>query len=104
MSELIREELSRYALGRRTALTIGNFDGVHLGHQHLINFVIRRAHELGLAAGAVTLYPDPARVLRPQVPTQYLTSLEERLELLSGLGLDVVVPVTFTSEVAELSP
>jgi riboflavin kinase/FMN adenylyltransferase len=104
MSEFAREELRRFASGRPTALTIGNFDGVHRGHQHLVRFLIVRAHALNLAAGVVTLYPDPARVLRPQEPAQYLTSLEERLELLHGLALDFVVPLTFTSELAELSP
>lgn len=104
MSELTREELRHFRPNRPTALTIGNFDGVHLGHQHLVRFVIERARALGLAAGAVTLYPDPVRVLRPEAPFQYLTSLEERLELLRGLGLDLVAPVTFTSELAELSP
>jgi len=104
MSEFAREELRHFGLGRPTALTIGNFDGVHRGHQHLVRFVIERARALGLAAGAITLYPDPARVLRPQEPPQYLTSLEERLELLHGLGLDLVLPLTFTSELAELSP
>jgi riboflavin kinase/FMN adenylyltransferase len=77
---------------------------VHLGHQHLVRFLIERAQAKGLLAGAVTLYPDPVRVLRPQEPMQYLTSLEERLELLRDLGLDIVVPLTFTSELAELSP
>lgn len=57
-----------------------------------------------LQPAAVTLYPDPVRVLRPHEPMQYLTSLEERLELLRGLGLELVVPLTFTSELAELSP
>ena len=104
MSEFAREELRHFGLGRPTALTIGNFDGVHRGHQHLVRFVIERARALGLAAGAITLYPDPARVLRPQEPPQYLTSLEERLELLHGLGLELVLPLTFTSELAELSP
>ena len=104
MSEFAREELRHFGLGRPTALTIGNFDGVHRGHQHLVRFVIERARALGLAAGAITLSPDPARVLRPQEPPQYLTSLEERLELLHGLGLDLVLPLTFTSELAELSP
>ncbi len=104
MSALAREELQRYAPGRPTAVTIGNFDGVHRGHQYLIRHLISRARGLGLAAGAVTLYPDPVRVLRPQEPFQYLTSLEERLDLLHATGLDFVVPLTFTSEVAELSP
>ncbi|HLF77078.1 MAG TPA: bifunctional riboflavin kinase/FAD synthetase [Dehalococcoidia bacterium] len=104
MSVLAREELQRYSLGRPTAVTIGNFDGVHLGHQHLVRFVIERAKVLGLASGVVTLYPDPVRVLRPDEPMPYLTSLEERLELLKALGLEVVAPLTFTSELAELSP
>ncbi len=104
MSEYAREELRRIEAIRDSALTIGNFDGVHLGHQHLIHHVIERAQARGLAAGAVTLYPDPVRVLRPDRPFQYLTSLEERLELLRGLGLDIVVPLSFTSELAELSP
>jgi riboflavin kinase/FMN adenylyltransferase len=104
MSEFAREEMRRFAPSRGSALTIGNFDGVHLGHQHLVRFLIERASGAGLQPGAVTLYPDPVRVLRPQEPMQYLTSLEERIELLHGLGLELVVPLTFTSELAEMSP
>jgi riboflavin kinase/FMN adenylyltransferase len=104
VSEFAREELLRFATGRQTALTVGNFDGVHRGHQHLIRFLIERARALGLTPGAVTLYPDPARVLRPNIPMPYLTSLEERLELLRSLGLEVIVPLSFTSELADLSP
>ena len=104
MSEYARVELQRQRPGRPSALTIGNFDGVHLGHQHLVRYLKQRAADEGLAAGVVTLYPDPVRVLRPQEPMPYLTSLEERIELLEGLGLDFVVPLSFTSELAELSP
>jgi riboflavin kinase/FMN adenylyltransferase len=104
VSEYARQELQHFRPAKGTALTIGNFDGVHLGHQHLIRFLIERAKAEGLQAGAVTLYPDPVRVLRPQEPMQYLTSLEERLELLRDLGLDLVVPLTFTSELAETAP
>lgn len=104
VSEFARQELRRFRPRTGTALTIGNFDGVHLGHQHLVRFLMGRAETLGLQPGAVTLYPDPVRVLRPHEPMQYLTSLEERLELLEALGLEVVVPLTFTSELAELSP
>jgi riboflavin kinase / FMN adenylyltransferase len=104
MSEFAREELQRFPASKPSVLTIGNFDGVHLGHQYLVNHVIEKARERGFVAGAVTLYPDPVRVLRPEEPMQYLTSLEERIELLRGLGLDLVVPLSFTSELAELSP
>ena len=104
VSEFAREELRRFPAQRASVLTIGNFDGVHRGHQHLVRYLIERARALGMAAGAVTLYPDPVRVLRPEEPMQYLTSLEERIELLRGLGLDLVVPLSFTSELADLSP
>jgi len=104
MSEFAREELRRFTANRPTALTIGNFDGVHLGHQYLIRYLIGRANALDLSPGVITLYPDPARVLRPDEPMFYLTSLEERLELMRNLGLEVVAPLSFTSELAELTP
>ena len=100
---LSREELSRHAPGRPLAVTIGVFDGVHLGHRHLIDTLKRRAAERRLASGVVTLHPDPVQVLRPDVRIAYLTSLEERVELLRATGVDAVAPLTFTSEVAELS-
>jgi len=100
---LSREELSRYAPGRPVAITVGVFDGVHLGHRHLIDALKQRAAERGLASGVVTLHPDPIQVLRPETRVAYLTSLEERIELLRQTGVDMVAPLTFTSEVAELS-
>jgi riboflavin kinase/FMN adenylyltransferase len=103
LSEFTREELRHFRAGRATALTIGNFDGVHRGHQHLVRYVIDRAREVGMASAVVTLYPDPDQVLRPQQPMRYLSSLEERVQLLRGLGLDTVIPLSFTSELASLS-
>jgi riboflavin kinase/FMN adenylyltransferase len=100
---LAREELSHYAAGRATAITLGVFDGVHLGHRHLIDALKELATARGLASGIVTLHPSPVQVLRPDVRVAYLTSLEERIELLRATGVDTVAPLTFTSEVAELS-
>lgn len=100
---LSREELERHAAGRPTAITVGVFDGVHLGHRFLIDELKARATERGLASGVVTLHPSPVQVLRPGVRVAYLTSLEERIELLRSTGIDTVAPLTFTSEVAELS-
>lgn len=100
---LSREELSRHAVGRPLAVTIGVFDGVHRGHRHLINTLLERAASQGLATGVVTLHPDPVQVLRPDVRIAYVSSLEERVELLRATGVDTVAPLTFTSEVAELS-
>lgn len=100
---LSREELARHAPGRPCALTVGVFDGVHLGHRHLIDALKARAAERGLASAVVTLHPDPMQVLRPDLRVAYVTSLEERIELLRATGVDAVAPLTFTSEVAELS-
>jgi riboflavin kinase/FMN adenylyltransferase len=100
---LAREVLARIAPGRDTAVTIGKFDGVHRGHQYLIAGLIERARAEGLAAVAVVLYPHPSTVLRPGSAVSYLTSLDERLELLRRLGPDRVGILPFTSELAQLS-
>lgn len=102
-SRLAREELRRASLGRPIALAIGKFDGVHRGHQALIRYLREQAATRGLAAGVVIFHPNPRTVLRPGVRATYLTSLDERIELLQGQGLDTVAPVTFTSELAQSS-
>ena len=101
VTELARIELRRAAPGRPTALTIGVFDGVHRGHQAVLGHVIdsARAHEL--AAAAITFHPHPRQVLRPDLTTEYVTSLEDRLSYLMACGLDAVATVSFTSEFAQ---
>jgi riboflavin kinase/FMN adenylyltransferase len=101
---LARRELARIAPGRLSAVTIGVFDGVHRGHQHLVASLCERARIEGLAAVAVTFNPHPRTVIRLGVAVTYLTSLEERVELLQALGLDAVGVLAFTSELAQLSP
>ncbi len=100
---LAREELACIAPGREAAVTIGKFDGVHRGHQHLIARLIERARDEGLASVVIVLYPNPSTVLQPGSAVTYLTSLEERLELLRRLGPDSVGILPFTSELAQLS-
>jgi riboflavin kinase/FMN adenylyltransferase len=100
---LAQDELRRHAAGRPSAITLGVFDGVHLGHRFLVDELKRRGQSRGLASGIVTLHPSPIQVLRPQIRVAYLTSLEERIELLRAAAPDFVAPLTFTSEVAELS-
>jgi riboflavin kinase/FMN adenylyltransferase len=102
-SRLAREELRRASLGRPIALALGKFDGVHRGHQALIRYLREQAAARGLASGVVIFHPNPLTVLRPGTRATYLTSLDERIELLYGLALDMVAPVTFTSELAQSS-
>jgi len=102
-TRLLRDELRRAAPGRPSAFTIGTFDGVHRGHQFLIRLLEQRAAARGLATGVITLHPHPLTVVRPGTEVTYLTSLEERIELLAALGVDTVAPVTFSSEVSQTS-
>ncbi|HQW50554.1 MAG TPA: riboflavin biosynthesis protein RibF [Tepidiformaceae bacterium] len=98
-----RAQLAAGAPGPETALTIGVLDGVHLGHQALLGRLRREAKKRTLSPGVVTLHPHPITVLRPEVAPSYLTSLEDRMELVRDAGADWVIPLTFTSEVSEVT-
>jgi riboflavin kinase/FMN adenylyltransferase len=84
-----------------TALTIGTFDGVHLGHQQLIRSVVESARVSGRRAALVTFFPHPSVVLGRAEPF-YLTSNEEKLAQLESLRLDLAVVVEFTREMAQI--
>jgi riboflavin kinase/FMN adenylyltransferase len=84
-----------------TILTIGAFDGVHLGHRRLARQVVRRAQQRGCLGGAITFDPHPRTVLAGQGPP-CLASLDERLALLHETGLDLAVALPFTRELANL--
>lgn len=86
----------------RTVVTIGNFDGVHLGHRAILARVIHRARELDAQAVAVTFEPHPLKVLRPEMNLPLLTTPEQKIGLLTAAGLDAVVVLPFTREFAGL--
>jgi riboflavin kinase/FMN adenylyltransferase len=83
---------------------IGNFDGVHLGHQRILAAVVAEARERGLLAVAVTFDPHPDQFLRPSKAPRLLTPMEERVQLLAGMGVDAVMVLPFDSTLAGLSP
>jgi len=86
----------------RSVVTIGNFDGVHLGHRAILSRVAQRARELEGQAVAVTFNPHPVKVLRPEVNLPLITTQEQKLKLLVASGLDGVVVLPFTPEFAAL--
>lgn len=98
-----RAQLTAGAPGPETALTIGVLDGVHLGHQALLRRLRDEARQRALSPGVVTLHPHPITVLRPEIAPSYLTSLEDRMELMRDAGADWVIPLTFTGEVSEVT-
>jgi riboflavin kinase/FMN adenylyltransferase len=80
--------------------TIGNFDGVHRGHQWVIAEVVARARELNQTSIAITFDPHPARVLRPNVALPLITPTIRKLELLEATGIDAVLVLPFTEELS----
>lgn len=83
--------------------TIGNFDGVHLGHQGVIAEVIERAQFLGGRSIAITFDPHPSRILRPESPTKLITPIARKLELLAATDLDATLVLPFTPELCHTS-
>ena len=79
---------------------IGNFDGVHLGHQRILAAVVADARERNARAVAVTFDPHPDQFLRPDRAPRLLTAREERLRLLAGTGIDAVVVLRFDADLA----
>jgi riboflavin kinase/FMN adenylyltransferase len=87
-----------------SVVTIGNFDGVHRGHQAVLGQVVATARGRGLPAVAVTFEPHPVAVLFPDRAPGVLTAPDHRLDLLAAAGLDAVLVLGFTREFAQWSP
>ncbi len=100
----VEEELGKFSPEKDTLLTIGVFDGVHLGHKHLISRLKELARRQGFASGVITFPQHPQEVLSPQTGLPWLTGLELRIALLKDEGVDIVVPLSFTPQLASLSP
>jgi riboflavin kinase/FMN adenylyltransferase len=83
--------------------SIGNFDGVHLGHREILSAVVREARGLGAARVAVTFDPHPERFLRPARALRLLTPMDERIKLLAAAGVDAVVVLPFDDGLAGLT-
>jgi riboflavin kinase/FMN adenylyltransferase len=101
-----RERLGSGGAPRATAasVAVGNFDGVHRGHQALVAAAVARSREGGGPAVVLTFDPHPARVLRPQAAPAALTTLAQKEELVAALGIDRLVVVPFDARLAALSP
>lgn len=89
---------------QRAVVTIGAYDGVHLGHRAVIRQVRQRAAELGALSVVVTFDRHPASVVRPDAAPRLLTTPDQKIELLSQTGVDAVVVVPFSAEQAKETP
>jgi riboflavin kinase / FMN adenylyltransferase len=86
-----------------SVLTIGTFDGVHLGHQRLIGTVVERARERGVRAVVLTFDPHPRAVLAPQSTPPRITTVDDEAALMATLGVDLLIVYPFTRETANTS-
>ncbi len=84
-------------------LAIGNFDGVHRGHQALIEAAVETARALGAPAGALMFEPHPREFFHPEEPHFRLTPLKEKLEIFEALGLDLAIVLAFDAALAGLA-
>lgn len=87
-----------------SAVTIGNFDGIHLAHQALLNRVVRSAHEAGGTSVVMTFDPHPVQVLAPERAPKILTPLDLKTRLIEKAGIELLLILHFNMELARLSP
>ena len=93
-------DLFQLHLEQESVLTIGAFDGLHLGHQELVRRLIRSARESSRLSGVVTFDPLPRTVLAPDSSFICLTTIDDKIELLEDWGVDVLIIIPFTMAVA----
>src|SRR5882724_4010773 len=96
-------EISRPVFGP-SALTIGNFDGVHAGHRRILRRVGELARENGWKPSALTFDPHPTKVVAPARSPRLMTTPEQRCRLMEQEGIAQVLILPFTHEVSQLSP
>jgi riboflavin kinase/FMN adenylyltransferase len=87
---------------RPTYIAVGSFDGVHLGHQTLLQAMVAQARQDGARAAALTFFPHPRRVLQTMPPRFYLTTLDDRVHQLAEQGIDLVITHPFDDQVRQI--
>ena len=102
--DVIRHIISHPRRFVAPVLTLGNFDGVHLGHQAILARVVAEAERLGGEAVAMTFAPHPLAVLRPERAPAVLTALRDKIELLAASGIAVLLLQRFTLAFSQLAP
>lgn len=97
----LRQRLASVEPKRETVFTIGVFDGVHQGHCHLLQRLIHRARP-GYLPGVITFTNHPATVLRPDFKLSYINTLHQKVRLLKEQGIELVIPLDFSPELAQM--
>jgi riboflavin kinase / FMN adenylyltransferase len=97
-------DLSDAALNEPSVISIGNFDGLHLGHQAILRKVVESARRLRVRPAVLTFAPHPVRVLAPHVAPKLISTLPQKIRLLEAAGVELLFITRFDMEFAALSP
>jgi riboflavin kinase/FMN adenylyltransferase len=95
---------ARFGAGTRTVLSVGNFDGLHLGHQKILRMVVERARATTLTAAAITFDPHPMKLLQPERAPLMIETLSQRLAGIEQIGLDAALVLRFDRALSILAP
>src|SRR5215475_12551814 len=87
-----------------SVVSIGNFDGLHLGHRAILKTVVERARQVGGQSVAMTFWPHPIHFLAPDRAPRLISTLEQKIELMKSTGIDVLFIATFDHAFSRLSP
>jgi riboflavin kinase/FMN adenylyltransferase len=100
----LEEWSAHFPAGERAVLSVGNFDGLHLGHQKILRMVLERARGANQIAAAITFDPHPLKLLRPEQAPKMIQTFSQRLEGIEKIGLDAVLVLSFDRALSLLSP
>lgn len=102
--ELLHDLYQLKQRDEKLIITIGAFDGVHVAHRALIAGAVMRAREQGVKSAVISFNPHPDTVVRPNYPMIYLTTLEDKAELIAEIGADYLIIQPFTTDFMQLTP
>ncbi|MCL6493230.1 MAG: bifunctional riboflavin kinase/FAD synthetase [Ignavibacterium sp.] len=100
----IFRDIDEIKFDKQTVLTLGTFDGIHLGHQQIIKRVIECSEENKLRNLIITFHPHPRKVINPEMQLKLLTTNEEQINILEKLGVQNLLVINFTKEFSQLTP
>jgi riboflavin kinase/FMN adenylyltransferase len=101
---IVVNSLTDAALARPSVVSIGNFDGLHLGHYEILRRVIHRARELGVQSVAMTFSPHPIRFLAPDRAPRLISTPSQKIQLMESTGVDVLFVAQFDHQLSRMSP